>query len=504
MYNTNELNNEYTAAADIHPTEPISFHVARWSNNPYSKGAWSQLLVGGSPHDREQLSKPISNSFILAGEATVPDFPSQVHGAYVSGKRAAKWCLDSISSNTTSKPLLIVVIGAGAAGISAADTIRKSLNSDSNSDSNSNPNSDHNNKHKVIIVEALNHLGGRATTISMGDGIRVDAGGTWIQQYKNNPLVPEALRFGLHLIPTDFMSPIASCADGPVSVDDINEMVLQIETAAQLHHKNVEDDTSVMKIINDYIYPKYQDNPRMLRLIELSIAEIMADTGIPLDTLSSNYGLEEPSYVGEGDHYIREGFSALLSKIASDIEIRYNTPIKVIDWSEDINSTSVKLTTSTNEVINADYCICTVPISILQESMMNKNTNKILTIDPPLPMDHQNSLNKMKMAICDKVILRFSHRWWPTSSTSNNILKWYGDRSTDNNNNYGNSYTDILDATDGLGVPLVVLYMIGEDNIKKHMDGRTDKEIAYDAYKTLQNWSISIKRDKDLLLNQNI
>jgi hypothetical protein len=108
------------------------------------------------------------------------------------------------------------------------------------------------------------------------------------------------------------------------------------------------------------------------------------------------------------------------------------------------------------------------------------------------------------MAICDKVILRFSHRWWPTSPT-NNILKWYGDRSTDNNNNnYGNSYTDILDATDGLGVPLVVLYMIGEDNVKKHMDGRTDKEIAYDAYKTLQNCSISIKRDKDLLLNYNI
>ncbi len=505
MYHTNELNNEYSAAADIHPTEPISFHVARWSNNPYSKGAWSQLLVGGSPHDREQLSKPISKSFILAGEATVPDFPSQVHGAYISGKRAAKWCLDSIYSNKPSKPLLIVVIGAGAAGISAADTISKSLNSGHNSDSNSGPNSDHN-KHKVIIVEALDHLGGRATTISMGDGIRVDAGGTWIQQYKNNPLVPEALRFGLHLIPTDFMSPIASCADGPVSVDEINEMVLQIETAAQIHHKNVKDDTSVMKIINDYIYPKYSDNPRMLRLIELSIAEIMADTGIPLDTLSSNYGLEEPSYVGEGDHYIREGFSTLLSNIASGIEIRYNTPIKVIDWGEDSNSISVKLTTSNNEVINADYCICTVPISILQESSMKEdiNKNKILTIHPPLPIDHQNSLNKMKMAICDKVILRFSHRWWPTSPT-NNILKWYGDRSTDsNNNNYGNSYTDILDATDGLGFPIVVLYMIGEDNVKNHMDGRTDKEIAYDAYKTLQKWSISIMRDKELLRDPNM
>ena len=460
-------------------TEPISYHVARWSNKPYSQGAWSQLLVGGTPEDREQLGKPISDAFILAGEATVSDFPSQVHGAYISGKRAAKWCLDSINSAQSTRPILVVVIGAGAAGISAAETIHKSFIQE-----------DKNSRHKIIVIEALDHIGGRSTTISMSSGIQVDSGGTWMQQYNSNPMVQEALRMGLTLIPTDFMSPLAACADRAVSVDEINDMVLQIETAAQIYHETVDTDSSIMQIINTIIYPKYKDDSRMLKVLELTIAEIMADTGIDLNTLSSKYGLEEPSYVGEGDHYIREGFSSILTGISTGIDIRYNTPVKIIDWDRGSDSRYIKITTSINEIFDADYCICTVPISILQES--DTNPNKILNIRPPLPDAYASALSRMKMAICDKVILQFDRRWWPTSASSNNILKWYGDGK------YGNSFTDMLDATDGLGAPIVVFYMIGEDNVKRLLDGRSDTEIANLAYKSLADWSDAIIIDKNI------
>jgi monoamine oxidase len=465
-------------------SKPISYHVARWSNKPYSQGAWSQLLVGGTPDDREQLGRPISDAFILAGEATARDFPSQVHGAYISGKRAAKWCLDSINSVASTRPLFVVVIGAGATGISAAETIHNALIQD-----------DKNSEHKIIVIEALDHIGGRSTTISMDNGIQVDSGGTWMQQYKSNPMVQEALRMGLHLIPTDFMSPLAACADGAVSVDEINDMVLQIETAAQLYHEAVCEDSSIMQIIKTIVFPKYKDNPRMIKVLELTIAEIMADTGIDLNTLSSKYGLEEPSYVGEGDHYIREGFSSILAGMSTGIDIRYNTPVKIIDWGgklgagEESDSRSIKITTSTNEIFDADYCICTVPISILQEP--DTNPNKILTIRPPLPNAHMSALSHMKMAICDKVILQFDRRWWPSSASSNNILKWYGDGK------YGNSFTDMLDATDGLGVPIVVFYMIGEDNVKRLLDGKSDSEIATLAYEELVKWSEAIVIDKN-------
>jgi hypothetical protein len=65
-------------------------------------------------------------------------------------------------------------------------------------------------------------------------------------------------------------------------------------------------------------------------------------------------------------------------------------------------------------------------------------------------------------------------------------LKWYGDGK------YGNSFTDILDATDGLGCPTVVLYMIGADNVAKYMDGKTDEEIADGAYEALCKWAATV------------
>jgi hypothetical protein len=98
----------------------------------------------------------------------------------------------------------------------------------------------------------------------------------------------------------------------------------------------------------------------------------------------------------------------------------------------------------------------------------------------------------MKMAICDKVILRFDRRWWPTSASSNNILKWYGDGK------YGKSFTDMLDATDGLGEPIVVFYMIGEDNVKRLLDGKSDTEIVKLAYEALVNWSDAIIIDENV------
>lgn len=407
-----------------------------------------------------------------------------MHGAFSSGQRAAKWCIDSINDHISidNKSKLVAIIGAGAAGIAAAEMLQKQFNNvlDSN-----NP------THKVIIIEATDHLGGRATTIDMGDDIYVDSGGTWMQQYHHNILIPEAVKLGLTLIPTDFMNPLAAAADGSVSVAEINAMILKIEETAQTYHESATEDVSIMTIINELIYPSIVDDHRQLRILELSIAEIMADTGINLSTLSSKYGLEEPSYVGEGDHYIREGYSSLLSTLATGIDIRYNCPIKIIDWGNE-DSANVRLTTLNNEIIDADYCICTIPISLLQESNEFK---KLVTFTPPLPVAHQESLSKMKMAICDKVILRFSHRWWETNECSgNNLMKWYGETM----GNFGQTYTDMLDVTDGVGAPIVVLYMIGDENVKKTMDGFTDEEIAFNAYLELKKWSDSITRDRSI------
>jgi monoamine oxidase len=68
----------------------VSAHTHDWQGDPFSRGAYSYALVGGTEAPRE-LARPIGDSLFFAGEAT--DFHGHngtVHGALASGFRAAK------------------------------------------------------------------------------------------------------------------------------------------------------------------------------------------------------------------------------------------------------------------------------------------------------------------------------------------------------------------------------------------------------------------------------
>ena len=69
---------------------PTEVHISRWGKDPYSRGAYSFLGVGATPADRASLAQPVGKSLFFAGEATSQQYPSTVHGAYLSGQAAAK------------------------------------------------------------------------------------------------------------------------------------------------------------------------------------------------------------------------------------------------------------------------------------------------------------------------------------------------------------------------------------------------------------------------------
>jgi monoamine oxidase len=68
-----------------------------WEADPFSKGAYSYVKVGGD-HAQQNLAKPIANTLFFAGEATdITGYNGTVHGAIASGKRAAKEILRAIA-----------------------------------------------------------------------------------------------------------------------------------------------------------------------------------------------------------------------------------------------------------------------------------------------------------------------------------------------------------------------------------------------------------------------
>jgi monoamine oxidase len=69
--------------------EPAGHLVTRWNHDPFSLGSYSYTPVGSKQSQRRQIGMPVENRVFFAGEATSQFFPSTVHGAFLSGVRAA-------------------------------------------------------------------------------------------------------------------------------------------------------------------------------------------------------------------------------------------------------------------------------------------------------------------------------------------------------------------------------------------------------------------------------
>jgi len=63
--------------------------ITRWGRDPFSHGAYSFPAVGSTPDDRDELSASVRERVFFAGEATSREYFATVHGAYLSGLRAA-------------------------------------------------------------------------------------------------------------------------------------------------------------------------------------------------------------------------------------------------------------------------------------------------------------------------------------------------------------------------------------------------------------------------------
>ncbi|MGB1252501.1 MAG: flavin monoamine oxidase family protein [Candidatus Promineifilaceae bacterium] len=70
--------------------DPIDAQLTRWASDPFAHCSYSYAKAGMSDETRDNLAKPVGERLYFAGEATHADYPSTVHGAFLSGEREAK------------------------------------------------------------------------------------------------------------------------------------------------------------------------------------------------------------------------------------------------------------------------------------------------------------------------------------------------------------------------------------------------------------------------------
>ncbi len=425
---------------------PVAWHVTHWTDDPWSRGGWSVVLPGGSPADRAMLAVPIDGCVVLAGEATHPEQPAMTHGAWETGERAAAQVLAGEAAS-------VVVVGGGFAGLGAARTLV-----DAGAD--------------VVLVDARPRLGGRAHTVDLTlpddpHPVRVDAGAAWLQQFARNGLARRAEQLGLHLVPTAFDRPSAAARSGPPG--DVAGALARLAAVA---------DRADPRPLTDVLGPVLATmSTAERRTAGLAIdLDLVLESGCELDRLST-WAFHEPG-VGQDDHWLPDGYASLVDDAVAGpgrhLDVHLGTAVQEIRWTPreapDGRRRRVTVTLSDRGTLHADACICTVPLGVLPH----------IRFVPGLPTTHLAALGRMTLGTVEKVILRFTERWWPRPE--HGYLRWYDEPA---------SWGEWLDLTDGLGVP-VVAGLIAGDAVARHHAGRTDEEIALAATEALASWAAAV------------
>lgn len=363
--------------------DPTGTLVTRWWEDPRSLGSYSILPPGARPADRAALAAPVGGVLFMAGEATAPDFPATVHGALLSGRRAARELLEAADGDET-----VVVIGAGAAGLGAARML-----ADEGMD--------------VVVVEARERTGGRILTDD-ALGVPVDLGAAWIHGPDGNPLSDLVADQGLATTETLWDRASLHGPDGaPLDADEAAEVLDGLGEIMVLVDEEAGPDEPVGDVIARVAGEQGLD-ARERQLLEWAVtSEIEQEYAEDAEGLSIQ-ALWEGSELEGGDQLPEGGYRAVVAPLAEGLDIRLGWPVETVSWG----ARGVTLAGPAGEIA-ADMVVCTLPLGVLRAGSV--------AFEPALPATTRAAIDALAMGVLDKCVLRFPEPFWDPSL---HVIAW--------------------------------------------------------------------------------
>lgn len=289
-----------------------------------------------------------------------------------------------------------IIVGAGFSGLTAAKELRRA---------------GHNN---VLILEATDRIGGRASTLKRGPPI--DLGGAWIHGVTINPLTPLADAMGFERVTTHL--------DGPIYRDNGKEVtILSGDQAEQYSH---EEEAFVQRLTVSSLFQlglKECRDAASHRVSEDAMSESacqdleklndsvafylpkdsefrsLIDGNIgPLESAvetSQNSTVDAISFEAGDDDLIKQGMGNFIEAFGKDEPVCLNSPVTKITYTDD----GVVLEVKNGKRYEARKALVTVSIGVLQA--------KKIQFEPPLPPSKQEAIAGLPMGNMQKVIVDF-------------------------------------------------------------------------------------------------
>ena len=457
-----------TVQAADKPT-PAAMIRTSWSTDPLAFGAYSYMAVGAEPKMRNALAAPLGNRVFFAGEATASDYPATVHGAQSSGVRVAKEILDELAASKSTGSEKILVIGAGIAGVTAAQELTKA-------------------GHEVTLLEASDRVGGRIKTVQpTGWPLPIELGASWVHDTSASELAAELADLGVATSPFDYEQSALGTNGEPV--DNIDQEVEPAQETVELATAWANDqDTDLslaQAIVQSGAAEETEVSPQVLAAV--LNGEIATEYGASAEELSAWWGQDEGS---DGDDLlVTGGYGQLVTSPAKDLTVKLNHNVSSVRWNESgvtathndsiaasqADGTATSTATSTagsTENTTADRVVVTVPLGVLKAASID--------FDPPLPTAKQAAITAIGMGVLDKFWFRFDEQFW-----SNETLMWT-QISPNPASAAEQPFTEWFNMAPLTGEP-VLLALLGGPTARAWAI-RSDEEVQSTAMSALQNF----------------
>ena len=287
--------------------------------------------------------------------------------------------------NPSSSNADVVVIGAGAAGLSASFEFLKQGKS-------------------VICVEAMNRIGGRCFTDHRIFGIPYDIGAHWMHNYTGNHLA----KYG---IKNSDSFDVYKIKENLLVYDGLNK------TSSSNLKKNLKD---IKTIKDEYLDIKknlnrnkklpFKDDIPFINQIPTQVKENdwfgaahqamgASLAGVDFNNFTIYDEFLNYKEIGEGDGFVKEGYGSLVANLRKEVPVKLNTIVKEIKW----DGKGVVVETSQG-TIKSKTCVVTVSTEVL-------NTGKI-KFTPKLPLEKYEAFNGIKLGLYNHITLQLKDEFY--------------------------------------------------------------------------------------------